>query len=142
MCTMRPVVEWRRYWLVTVRTAIPGGWPRTDSRELVADTPAQLRQIVEAARADVRVLGFRYESRRGLSDDEPTQCPVGHHYRHGDMVYPQLSRDFLNCACGGHVVITCNAPKDGAICGAQSIYPAFAYDCDVDSERYPNATFA
>jgi hypothetical protein len=125
------VVKWERYWLVTIRTAIPGGWPHTDVREVVAESPAELREIVETARADVRVLGFRYESRRRLVTDDLVACPNGHRFVVEGLPYPQWHKDFINCACGGHAVITCTVHVGGDVCGAQSIEPPPAFDCDV-----------
>ena len=128
-------VEWRRRWLVTLRTARPGAWPRSDTREIMADTPTQLRHLIEAARADIRVLAYSYRPRRELVGDLPTHCPAGHQYlRHSD-VYPLRNRDWLACACGGHAVFICAHSTGTGQCLRERIEPLPAYDCDVTWPR-------
>jgi hypothetical protein len=125
------VREWRRYWLVRVQRAVPGGWPKTEVREQIAETPAELRAMVDEARADPRMLAYRYESRRDLVGDDPTHCGRGHRY---GSSYRDIRRDWLVCGCGGHMAYVCLIDADGAACGDVQIDPPLLYDCDA---RWP-----
>jgi hypothetical protein len=120
------VREWRRHWLVRIRRAVPGGWPTTEVREHRADTPAELRAVVDAARADPRVLGFPYESRRALEGTAPTRCNRGHEY---GSSWRDARTDWLECICGGHMVYVCKHPVDDAECGDRLIDPELSWDC-------------
>jgi len=100
----------------------------TEIREHRADTPAELRALIEDARADPRVEAFPYESRRELHGTEPTTCGRGHTYGSGRY---ELRRDWLVCRCGGHMVYVCLLHQDGVACGNEQIDPVVAYDCDV-----------
>jgi hypothetical protein len=100
----------------------------TEVREYRADTPAELRAIIEAARADPRVLAFPHESRRDLEGDEPTTCHRGHRYGSGRY---DMRRDWLPCCCDGHMVYVCLLKDNGVECGDERIEPLVAYDCDV-----------
>ena len=62
-------VEWHRYWIVRVQRARPGSWQRTDYWEYRADTVAELRALVEAARANPQVLAFRHRVEYELIGD-------------------------------------------------------------------------
>ena len=130
MYDSRVVREWRRYWLVTLRKAIPGSWPRTDTRQVMAETPAQLREIIEGARADIRYLAWTYESHRHLAGDEPTHCPRGHTYRRNAHHLLDVDSRHLVCSCGGHTVYICHEPTEGGECLAELIEPVLLYDCD------------
>jgi hypothetical protein len=99
----------------------------TEVREHLAETPAELRAIIETARADPRVLAFRHESRRELVGDEPRTCHRGHRYGSGRH---DMRRDWLPCRCGGHVVYVCLIKDNEVECGDRRIEPAPLYDCD------------
>jgi len=92
-----------------------------------AHTPAELRRLVTAARADPHVTAFRYRSVRQLDGPEPTHCNRGHAYRGGSAT--QARHDWLTCNCGGHHLITCRWPG----CADQLITPPWIEDeCDAE----------
>jgi hypothetical protein len=128
VCSNRPVSEWRQYWLVQIRRAVPGGWPKTEVHEVRADTAAELRDLVEHARADPGVLAFPYEARRELVGPEPTVCRRGHRY---GSSWRDVRTEWLACRYGGHMVYVCRTNVDGSECGAQQIDPYATHDCDV-----------
>ncbi|SCL35945.1 hypothetical protein GA0070624_5408 [Micromonospora rhizosphaerae] len=77
-------MEWRTRWHITIR------WDRADNSpagvtvvERVADTPAELRRLVQRARADPHVVAFPYRQVRELVGDEPQECHNGHGYAGG-----------------------------------------------------------
>jgi hypothetical protein len=88
--------------------------------------------MIGEARADQRVLAYRYESRRQLAGDDPTHCGRGH--RHGSS-YRDIRRDWLACRCGGHVAHICLLETDGAACGDVQIDPPLLYELVAVSER-------
>jgi hypothetical protein len=124
------VRQWRSQWIVRVRRAVPGAWPDTEVTEHVADTPAQLRAFIQAARADPAVLGFPYEQRRELVGDEPDRCGHGHRYQQPGHPYPDVDRDWLRCSCGGHAVYRCRVYERGMRCDDVLVDPPLVYDCD------------
>jgi hypothetical protein len=126
------VREWRRHWLVTLTFAIPGAWPRTETREVIAHTPAELRQIVEWARRTRRVLACRYKPRRELAGDPPSHCPDGHAYHVEGQPYPRYRLDWLACDCGGHVVYICGRYDQHGLCQAEQIEPLLTIECSVE----------
>lgn len=103
-------------WLVTTR--------RDDHAakvEQIAHTPAELRELIDTARADPLVWHHHVDSQRRLVGDEPTHCTCGTAYRTaGSWPTPH---DWLDCPCGGHFWWGC---RD---CDAEQIEPPLAYDC-------------
>ena len=98
------------------------------------ETAAKLRAVIDAARADIRVLAYRIESRRQLVGDEPTQCPRGHllvRNAHGQL---SVHRRHATCSCGGHTIYICDDFAGAGRCGAETIDPQPSYDCEV---RWP-----
>jgi hypothetical protein len=112
------------------RTAIRGGWPRTDTRQVIAETPTELRAIIEAARADARYLAWTYESTRHLTGDQPTACPKGHSYPRNAHHMLDVDTRSLVCSCGGHTVYICHHHTDASECLADHIEPTIHCDCD------------
>jgi hypothetical protein len=72
-----------------------------------AYTPAQLRELLDAARRNPAVLAFPYSQRRELVGEEPTHCGRGHAYLQPGQRYRTVERGWLPCRCGGHVVYDC-----------------------------------
>ncbi|MEU8333398.1 hypothetical protein [Micromonospora sp. NPDC048839] len=72
-------MEWRNRWYITIR------WNRADNSpagvtviERVVDSPAELRHLVDQARADPHVVAFPYRKAHELVGDEPQRCQAGH----------------------------------------------------------------
>ncbi|WP_446210415.1 hypothetical protein [Micromonospora sp. IBSANI012] len=78
--------------------------------ERVADSPAELRRLVDAARADPHVVAFPYSRVRQLVGDEPERSRTGHSFAGGSATRPV--RDWLPCSCGGHLVLRCRMCPD------------------------------
>ncbi|WP_157746398.1 hypothetical protein [Micromonospora inositola] len=66
--------------------------------ERVVDSPADLRRLIERARADPHVVAFPYRQARELVGDEPQQCHNGHGYAGGSATTPM--RDWWPRRCG------------------------------------------
>lgn len=112
-----------RRWEVTIRWERVEDSPRHTTKWVThANTPAQLRHLVEAARADRRVIACRYRSIRTLDGAEPTHCPHGHSYAGGSAT--RAKRHWIACPCGGHATYLCSQ------CGDLRAEPPPAYDCD------------
>lgn len=121
-------MEWRTRWHITIH------WDRAENSpvgvtvvERVADTPGQLRQLVERARADPHVVAFPFRAVRELVGDEPAACRNGHGYAGGSATRPV--RDWRRCRCGGHLVIQC---RD---CGDVRVEPPVVAECDTRKWR-------
>jgi hypothetical protein len=102
------VREWVRQWSITVH------WDRADRSpwhttryQTHAQTPAELRRLVEAARRDPHVTSFRYQSVRVMIGAAPTHCPAGHPYQVRRVAGRLVSQDWVPCRCGGHHVLIC-----------------------------------
>lgn len=111
---------------MTVRWARPEDSPwNSTTCQFRATTPAELRRLVRAARADPGVTSFPYESTREIVGDEPTHCPAGHRYSHGRH-QGRLSDKWAVCDCGGHHVLVC----DNRGCPHPELFdPPIDYDC-------------
>lgn len=80
-----------------------GGYP---FRQVRAETPAQLRRIVEWARANPDVTGFPYARVRERYGNAPESCINGHSYDGGSAV--RARNDWTECVCGGHLAYICH----------------------------------
>jgi hypothetical protein len=120
-----------RQWSITIHwdRADHSPW-RTTRYQTHAATPAQLRRLIEAARADPHVTAFPYESVRVMVGDEPTHCPAGHRYDHRRRVAGWLQQLWAPCGCGGHHVLVCTE--------AGCPYPR-VFDPPVDDDCAPGA---
>src|ERR1700754_3895192 len=100
------MVEWIRIWVVTITRPLDGGPPSRTTRIVrQARTPAELRALVETARADP-LASFAYRSERVLDGKTADHCRNGHQYWS-----PNWTRfDWSVCACGGHHVWVCLHP--------------------------------
>src|SRR4051812_50075204 len=127
------VREWTRHWEITIRfdRAENSPWGTTRFHTHAA-TPAQLRRLVEAARADPHCIGFPYRPVRVLVGTEPTHCPNGHPYPQG-RVAGRLQHEWTSCRwCGGHLVLFC--PPTG--CPTPGLLgPPLDHDCVIDARR-------
>ncbi len=112
------VQQWVRRWKIRDRweRAAHSPFGVTVVEEMVA-TPAELRRIVQAARADPHVIALPYESVRVLEGAEPETCRNGHSYGGGSATRPR--RDWLDCPCGGHHLLVCAWPG----CGDRQLSP-------------------
>ncbi|MFR9780379.1 hypothetical protein ACL02O_30570 [Micromonospora sp. MS34] len=115
-------MEWRTRWHITVR------WDRADNSpagvtvvERVVDSAAELRRLVDRARADPHVVAFPYRKVCELVGEEPDRCGAGHIYAGGSAT--RRMRDWWPCRCGGHLVIRCR-------CGDVRAEPVIADGCD------------
>jgi len=128
--------RWVRQWSITIC------WDRADRSpwgttryQTHAATPAQLRRLVEAARADPHVTAYPYKPVRVLVGDEPTHCPAGHRYDHGRRVGGRLVQLWATCAgagCDGHHVLVCTEPG----CAYPRVFdPPVDDDCDPGPAR-------
>jgi hypothetical protein len=120
--------RWALRWEITIRwdDARHSPWHTTRYHTIV-DTPAQLRRLVEAARADVHVASFRYTSIRQLVGERPATCPSGHEYSRAWSA--TRDDEWVPCRCGGHHVRVCRAPGCPT---PRLVDPVVAYDCDAD----------
>lgn len=109
---------WRRVWTVHTRVDGPDG-----KRSKTATTVAELRALLDAARADPAVWHVRVEEKRELHGDEPTACRNGHGYGGGSAT--RVKSDWLVCSCGGHFIHCCSW------CPDVRVTPEPLYDCDV-----------
>ncbi|MFC0504248.1 hypothetical protein [Micromonospora costi] len=117
-------MEWRNRWHFTIR------WDRAgNSRagvtviERVVGSPAELRHLVDRARADPHVVAFPHRQVRELVGEEPEVCKEGHPYAGGSATRPV--RDWRPCSCGGHLVLRCRLRPD------VRVDPIISADCDV-----------
>jgi hypothetical protein len=116
-------MEWVRNWVVITRSD-----DKVAKREQVAATVAELRVLLEAARADPAVWHVRHEPRRELVGDPPTHCACGSEYRtRGSLPTPH---EWLPCPCGGHFWWGCRE------CPAERIEPPLAHDCQPHWPRH------
>jgi hypothetical protein len=122
--------RWQAAWLVRVRRAVPGAWPQTDVRKHLVTSPAELRALLAACRADPAVLAFPYQQRRELIGNEPSICQRGHAYDRPGEPYAAFDRGWIDCCCGGHAVYLCKVYYGGQRCGDRQIDLPLAYDCD------------
>ncbi len=91
-------------------------------------TSAQLRQVVEAARADPHVTGYRYQIIHTMQGEPPTQCRRGHRYAGGSATRPVLG--WAPCAaCPGHEVYHCRRHDATGQCADVLLDPAPGGDC-------------
>lgn len=116
-------MEWRTRWHITIR------WDRADNSpagktvvERVVDSPADLRRLIDRARADPHVVAFPYRRVRELVGVEPDACLEGHGYAGGSATRPV--RDWLPCSCGGHLVLRCR------MCPDIRVDPIVSTECD------------
>jgi hypothetical protein len=122
------VREWVRRWEVTIYwdQADHSPWRTTRYCTHVA-TPAELRRIVQAARADPHVTAFPYRSIRVMVGDAPTRCPAGHPYTLDRREAGRLvCLDWTPCSCGGHHMLICAQPDCPH---PRTADPPFADDC-------------
>jgi hypothetical protein len=119
------MARWVRRWEVTIRWDRVSDSPRGTTKWVThADTPRQLRTLIETARTDPLITGYKYRSIRMLDGDEPTTCRNGHGYAGGSATRPRLG--WLDCpACPGHTTYTCIRND----CGDIRLDPEPAYDC-------------
>lgn len=118
-------MRWVRRWSITI-TWIKAEHSPWNSRtyQVIVDTPAELRRLVEAARRDRNVVSLPYQSIRSLDGDMPTQCRAGHEYPKGYSFGASRFRQWLTCFCGGHHAMTC--PE----CGDRVLEPPPEDTCD------------
>ncbi|WP_446215714.1 hypothetical protein [Micromonospora sp. IBHARD004] len=110
-------MEWGTRWHITIRSDRADNSPAgVTVVERVVDSPAELRRLVEAARADPHVVAFPYRQVRELVGNEPDRCRRGHSYLAGSATRPV--RDWWPCRCGGHLVHFCR------MCSAVQVQPA------------------
>jgi hypothetical protein len=119
------VHEWKRRWKITI------GWDRaTDSphgerrQQARVDSVAELRQLIETARADPLVTVLRYTAVWEMVGTVPEHCGRGHRLDGGSAT--RAGVDWIICGCGGHVVYACKMPS----CGDRVIDPVPSWDCD------------
>ncbi|MEU5931147.1 hypothetical protein [Micromonospora sp. NPDC047187] len=117
-------MEWRNRWHITIR------WDRGGNRpsgvtviERVVDSPAELRYLVDRARADPHVVAYPYRQIRELVGEKPEVCEEGHPYAGGSATRPV--RGWQPCSCGGHLVLRCRLCPDVRTDTATDV------DCDV-----------
>ncbi|HKT01320.1 MAG TPA: hypothetical protein VJT31_17480 [Rugosimonospora sp.] len=116
---------WVRRWEITIRWDDARYSPYGTTRyQTHVDTSAQLRRLVEAARADPHVTAFPYKSIRALDGEAPTECRRGHSYSGGSATRPHGS--WIACGCGGHALTACRWPG----CGDVLVDPVPDDDCD------------
>src|SRR5690349_1688470 len=123
--------QWALRWEITIRwdDARYSPWQTTRYHTIV-DTPAQLRRLVAAARADRHVTSFRYGSVRQFVGMKASACPSGHPYSQAWSVTG--GDEWVPCCCGGHHVRVCRA----AGCPTpRTADPVVAHDCDADPAR-------
>lgn len=121
-------MEWRTRWQFTIRWDQAANSPvGATIVERVVDSPAELRRLVERARADPHVVAFPYRPVRQLVGDEPAECRNGHGYGGGSATQPV--RGWWACSCGGHLVIRCRT------CGDVRAEPAVGPGCDTREGR-------
>jgi hypothetical protein len=126
--TFERMSEWRAVWKVRLeyaRLADNGDYPY---REVIVETPQQLRQVVEWARRDPGIIEFPYTRVRQRFGDEPQKCSNGHAYSGGGS--PSRVRiDWSECSCGGHMSYLCPHCRD------LRIDPAVWEDCAVSESE-------
>lgn len=125
--------KWHAVWQVSIKyvdsarfvdSAVGDGY---DRREVFAETVAQLRTIVEWARANPRVTGFPYRRVRVRVGDEPEHCRHGHEYGGGGATRA-ARHDWTDCICGGHFAYVCGWNECDDICIDPPVYD----DCDAE----------
>ena len=118
--------QWVRQWQVTIRWDRAEHSPRRTTRyETYAATWAELRRLIEAARADPHVTAFPYRSVRVLVGQAPTHCPAGHRYPEG-RIAGRLPEDWAPCGCGGHHILLCEPGCPSPRVADPPVY----HDCD------------
>ncbi|MET8352680.1 hypothetical protein [Micromonospora sp. NPDC005206] len=121
-------MEWRNRWYLTIRWDRAGNSPAgVTVIGRVVDSPAELRYLVDRARADPHVVALPYRQVRELVGHEPNECHNGHGYAGGSATTPM--RDWWPCRCGGHLVIRCR------MCPDVQVEPPVGADCDAHDHR-------
>ncbi|GAA1843265.1 hypothetical protein GCM10009687_05920 [Asanoa iriomotensis] len=115
------MVEWIRVWVVTTTWRRWRDSPHQTTRLVrQARTAAELRVLIEAARADP-LASYSYRSQRILDGKPADRCRNSHRYWS-----PNWTRfDWAICGCGGHHIWICLHPG----CSDVRVEPDFAYDC-------------
>lgn len=117
--------RWARRWEVTITWARPQDSPWHVTRyQTRVDTPAQLRALIEKARADRFVTGMTYPSVREMVGEVPTRCRQGHPIDGGSAT--RANQEWMRCGCGGHLVYLCKATG----CGDRLVDPVLEADCE------------
>jgi hypothetical protein len=115
------VSEWQLVWKVKLEyanLAANGGYLY---REVIAETPAQLRRIIEWARRNPAIIAFPYTRIRQQIGERPDHCRQGHDYQAGSVHRARV--DWNDCLCGGHLVYLCG------FCDDLRIDPPTYHDC-------------
>ena len=106
--------QWVRRWEITI------AWERASDSPFKArrystrvDTAADLRALVEMARADRNVVRLEYHSVREMVGSAPDECQHGHPLSGGSV--HRAKQDWINCVCGGHLVFLCKHCQDRII---------------------------
>lgn len=77
------------------------------------DTAAELRHLVETARADPNAWHLRYGPIRICEGEQPTVCRHGHPLNGPSLI--RAAVDYLNCSCGGHLLQICRRDSCGDV---------------------------
>ena len=113
--------EWVRRWWITYRWRPEAGQGKRVNS--VVDTTAQLRAVVEWARAHPDVEAYQYEPRWHLDGEPPDRCRRGHSLRGGRSYW--VATSWVGCPCGGHTRLQCRTEG----CGDVQLDPAPGPDC-------------
>ncbi|MCX5070898.1 hypothetical protein OOJ91_34180 [Micromonospora lupini] len=121
--------EWVRRWQVDVRwrPGLPGD--RLSARRV--DSVAAVGRLVAWARAHPDVTAVKHRPVRELVGDPPATCRRGHPYDGGSAT--RSARGWLNCDCGGHLVLACRWGD----CGDVQQDPPIGPDCAPRREAAP-----
>lgn len=121
---------WIRRWEVTIRWARAEDSPKATTKWVThVDTPEQLRRLVQIARADRYVTGYRYRPIHTTQGDPPMQCRRSHPFSGGSATRPAL-RWVLCDDCPGHEVYYCRwRDETDGLCGDVLVDPPPGPDC-------------
>jgi hypothetical protein len=121
----------RRWWIRASWVRDPMGWPlRPQSRYREVADVAELHELVARARADPRVLSFRYGYEWILVGRPPGSCQQGHIYQ----AVLTHREDEMECGtCPGHRLHVCLRPvpdeRRPRLCGDAQAEPPLGVDC-------------
>jgi hypothetical protein len=107
------VSEWQSVWVVKLEYANIADNDGYPYREVIAETPAHLRRILEWARANPGIVSFPQRRLRRIAGDRPTECRRGHGYDGGS--FTRVTIRWTDCICGGHLIYLCRHCEDAVL---------------------------
>jgi hypothetical protein len=131
--SLEQVSEWQLVWNVKLEYANLADNNGYLYREVIVETPAQLRKVIEWARRNPGIVGFPHTTMRRQVGERPEVCRYDHRYQTTGS-FRRTHVDWSDCGCGGHFVYVCGDCED------MIIDPPVYDDCTVSQAEALGAT--